>query len=675
MFRPERMTKTSIICVKQDIEPTLQALSNFGEFHIEQVAEDITIAEYNRSIQKAEEAQVNVNELIKELNREKTGLFDIFKDQQPIKTQVTAENWHTLTESTSEKILTLKKQVEEINNLLAKAKEKIVQLGHTNEVLTLTESMNVDLSAVEDMKLIHVVVARLPSKKLEGLKKSVSDLPVFLNYSALTKELDFVYLAAPSKIGLDVDKILKIHNAEIFVFPKDLPHNANQAIKEVNNRLKENKEKEKAFSDSLNKLSKEYMTSLLSWKETMENILALLNAEKKILQSGRLATIQGFVPKKKFPELSQKVHDMLGEKAIVLEKEPEKELDPPTSLNNNRFVKPFEELTKLYGLPHYDELDPTPIMAITFPILFGLMFGDMGHGLMLFVGGLTLFFVIKKNQSIRNVCWIMATCGLAAIVAGALYGEFFGKEFFKPLWFSPFNPTTNVFSFLIFALVIGVIQITSGLVLEMADFVIKGKIADAIFTSIPRIAFYIGGVVLIVVFGLDLSKWFSGPVLLLVVPFILMVIAKPTYVAATHMSFKSIETEAGDKLSAETHEGSFGQSLFESGDTMTRLLSNTISYSRILALLMAHWALLLVTYTVAGLVGTASIVTLILSGIIIVGGNIFVIALEGLVVFIHTLRLHFYEWFSKFYGGTGTEFSPFKQKNDFTELVLDGKKG
>jgi len=106
---------------------------------------------------------------------------------------------------------------------------------------------------------------------------------------------------------------------------------------------------------------------------------------------------------------------------------------------------------------------------------------------------------------------------------------------------------------------------------------------------------------------------------------------------------------------------------------VTRLLSNTISYTRILALLMAHWALLLATYTVAGLIGTASFLALVLSGIIIVGGNIFVMALEGLIVFIHTLRLHFYEWFSKFYQDTGTEFKPFKQNFVYTDVVFKGK--
>ena len=91
---------------------------------------------------------------------------------------------------------------------------------------------------------------------------------------------------------------------------------------------------------------------------------------------------------------------------------------------------------------------------------------------------------------------------------------------------------------------------------------------------------------------------------------------------------------------------------------------------------MAHWALMLVTYTIAGLVNpadSASTLGFVLAGVVIVFGNIFVLALEGLIVFIHTLRLHFYEWFSKFYAGTGTEFNPFKQKFIHTNVVLKRK--
>ena len=338
--------------------------------------------------------------------------------------------------------------------------------------------------------------------------------------------------------------------------------------------------------------------------------------------------------------------------------------DPPTMVSHNRFVKPFEEITKLYGLPHYDELDPTPIIAITFPLIFGLMFGDIGHGLLLLIGGVTLGTLIKKGQAIKNVCWILAACGVGAIAAGLLFGEFFGIRVFAPLWFSPFD---NVLMFLIFSLFVGVIQIVSGLVLELVDFLFKHNVVDAVLTSVPKIAFYVGAVYLVAVYQLNFGAWFRGPILLAIVPFVVLVFGKPIVLAFARFS-------GGAAQKAQGEENSFGQRVFESGDLVTRLLSNTISYTRILALLMAHWALILVVYTVAGLIGSASILTVILSGIIIVAGNIFVLALEGLIVFIHTMRLHFYEWFSKFYLGTGTPFAPFKQKFVYTEVELTKNK-
>jgi V/A-type H+-transporting ATPase subunit I len=294
------------------------------------------------------------------------------------------------------------------------------------------------------------------------------------------------------------------------------------------------------------------------------------------------------------------------------------------------------------------------------------MFGDVGHGLILLVGGLTLGILIKKNQAIKNLCWIIAACGASAIIMGLLYGEFFGNDkLFKPIWFSPFN---NVFDFLIFSLLMGVIQITSGLVLEMVNFLLKHNVVDAVLTSAPKIAFYVGAVYLIAVYQLNLGVWFSGPILLIIAPFLVLVFAKTIFLTIGEFSQGSIENQ-----NKKGEGNSLGERIFESGDQVTRLLSNTISYARILALLMAHWALLLVTYTIAGQIGYASIPALIISGIIIVGGNIFVLALEGLIVFIHSLRLHFYEWFSKFYQDCGTEFKAFKQNFVHTKVFFKEK--
>ncbi len=662
------MTSTSIICVRKDVEPVLEALNNFGEFHIEQTAQDNAgLNEYNQSIQKVEGSLADLNTLTHQLIKEKPSLFGIFKLPQTNRTPVTAENWQTLLEDTNQKILTLKKETDDLNEALSSLQEKTEQLNHIKNMLERLKIMDADLAAIEDLKLIYVAVASVPTKNFSGLETALTGYPIFINRCSITKQESFMCLALPAKHQADIEKILRTYHAEIFHIPKELPHDVNEALKEVNKQTKENTDKEKTISDSLNKLGEENKDNIASLKETSENILTLLQAERKILQSGHLATVRGFVPQKKFQELNEKVTGMLEGKVLVLKNEVPDSVDPPTKINHNRFIRPFEELTKLYGLPHYDEVDPTPLMAITFPIIFGLMFGDLGHGLILLFGGLTVGYLIKGNRAMKNVCYIMAACGIGASVAGIVFGEAFGQPLpWGPLWINPTeNPSVNVFTFIVFSLFVGVIQITSGIVLEMTNFALKHQYADALLTSGPKIAFYFGGVYLIAAYQLNFGAWLSGPILWPLLAFIVLVVGKPLYLKAK----KPAMPHGSEHAEQDTVSGR----LFEGGDLVTRLLSNTISYSRILALLMAHWALLLVTYTVAGLVnpaGSTSVLTFALSGVVIVFGNIFVLALEGLIVFIHTLRLHFYEWFSKFYTGTGVEFHPFKQNFLYTKLKL-----
>jgi V/A-type H+/Na+-transporting ATPase subunit I len=671
MLRPERMTSTSIICVRKEVEPVLEALSSFGEFHIEQTPQDNAgLTEYNQSIQKAEGSLADLNELINQLVKEKSSLLGIFKLTQPIKTQVTAENWQTLLGDTTQRISGLKVETDSLNQALAGLQEKAEQINHTKSMLERLKIMDADLSAMEHLKLIYVAAASVPTKNFSGLETSLSSYPTFINRCSITKEVTFLCLALPAKYQAETEKILRTYHAEIFHVPKELPHDLNEALSEINRQIKENAIEEKAICDSINKLGEENRDTLISLKETSENILNLLNAERKMIQSGHIATVRGFVPKKKFQELNEKVTGMLEGKVLVLNNDVPVTANPPTKISHGRFVRPFEELTKLYGVPHYDEVDPTPFMAITFPIIFGLMFGDLGHGLVLLFGGLTVGLLIKGNRAIKNVCYIMAACGLGASVAGLVFGEAFGQPLpWGPLWINPTeNPSVNVFTFIVFSLFVGIIQIISGIVLEMTNFALKHQYVDAILTSGAKIAFYLGGVYLIVAYQLNFGAWLSGPILWPLLAFVVLVVGKPLYLKIT----KPATAHAGAHAEQDTLSGR----LFEGGDLVTRLLSNTISYSRILALLMAHWALLLVTYTVADLVnptGATSLIGFVLAGSIIIFGNIFVLALEGLIVFIHTLRLHFYEWFSKFYAGTGVEFNPFKQNFRYTKLNLRRK--
>lgn len=667
------MTSASIICAKKDVESVLESLNTFGEFHIEPSHDDqVNIADYDASISLIQERIVDVDALTKQLVHEKGSLLGAFKLTTPVKVNVTADNWQALLQKTSEEILSLKQEIETLNGSLAGMNEKNQELIGLRRMLQSMESIDADLPTISDLKRIYVAFASMPIKNCEAFHTAISGLPLFHKQSPLTEDTCFYAVAAASKNREEIERILRTYHAEIFTMPADLPNDVKEAHKEVNKRLKDNEEKEKTVNEALTKLGEENKDRLAAFKETSENILALLSAEKKILQTGRLATVKGFVPAKKFSELTNTVNTQMAGRAIVLENDAaDFEGAPPSKIVHSRFVRPFEEIVKLYGLPNYNEIDPTPLVALTFPILFGLMFGDFGHGLVLVFGGLAVGLLIKGNQSIKNLCWIVVACGISATVAGLLFGEFFGMTNIfgyqiHPLWFSPFESTANVTQFLIFSLFVGIVQIILGISIEMVNFLLKHNKADAFLTALPKILFFVGGIWLILTYQLDFGAWLSGPILAPLIPFIIMVAGKPIYTKIA----KPVHAHESEHPEQETIVGRF----FEGGDFFTRVLGNTISYSRILALLMAHWALLLAVNKIVELTGPMGTLGLILGALVIVVGNVGVLALEGLIVFIHTLRLHFYEWFSKFYGGAGTTFSPFKQTYNHTNLTLRKEK-
>jgi V/A-type H+-transporting ATPase subunit I len=657
-LRPERMTEASIICLRKDFDQTLDALDEFGNFHIEEIKEKPKETDYAELIRRTEETIRKINTVITQLEIEKSGLWDVFKTEKITKIEIATENWQTLLDTVEKESSKLKSNVDAHKTSIKTIDEELSILQHLHHMLTILNRFKISLEALEEMRFIYVTVATVPSKNIPELGTALSSYPAIFHHRSIKKGQDFVFIAASLKHEDEIEKILKSHHAEKFQLPKGVPKRSSDALEEVEIRTKELLHNKEVVLGSLEKLAAENRQRLLALKETAKNVFNMLNTKKKSLETKRLVTVRGYIPKERLEELERKIDDKL-DTALVIKKEFFDSQDPPTKIRNCSFIKPFETITKLYGFPHYDEIDPTPLIAITFPLIFGFMFGDVGHGLVLLTVGLALGILIKNNEGIRNFSWILAACGIGAIFAGLLFGEFFGKQIFSPLWFSPFE---NVTEFLIFSLVIGIIQIMSGFVLDFINFVLKRNILDAIATALPKILFYAGGIYLIMVYQLNFGLWLGGPILFPLIPFVFLIFGKLLIIRC----LKAL----GHPPKSSGRQDSLLERVFESGDLVTRLLSNTMSYARILALLMAHWALILVTYTISDMVFPTPILGIVLGSIIIVGGNIFVIAFEGLIVFIHTLRLHFYEWFSKFYQGTGVAFSPFKQSYKYTKLVF-----
>lgn len=659
MFRPERMIEVSIIFLRKDFDLALEALDDFGNFHIEETNETPKPTQYEQLVRRTEETIVRLNAAENQLKTEKVGLLDGFKAKEPVKTQIIAENWESLIKTVEQESSELEVKVNSLTASLRTLDEELSGLRHVQNMLRILDRFKIDSMAFEELAFIYVVVATAPSRNTYELGKALSSYLGIFYHLSVTKSAEFVFIAAPSKYKDEIEKTLKTHHAEIFQIPKELPKKTSEALEKVDDQLKKALEGRKTIIRSLESFKEAHAHHLLGLREAAQNVLRVLYAKQKSLETERIVTAKGYVPKRAFTKLQKEIDSKLNGRALVLGKEFTASEDPPTMIRNHSFIKPFETITRLYGLPHYDEVDPTPLIAITFPLIFGFMFGDIGHGLILLMSGLTLGLLIKKSEGLRNFSWILTACGIGAIFAGLLFGEFFGKHVFGPLWFDPFEDVTG---FLVFSLFVGIVQIMIGFALEFTNFILKDSVIDAFLTSLPKILFYIGSVYLILAYQLNFAHWLEGPILLPLIPFIFLIFGK---IIVT----KTLKILGHPTGNLNMHN-SFLERLLESGDLVTRLLSNTMSYARILALLMAHWALLLATYAISDIVFTTPVFGAVLGTLVVVGGNIFVITFEGLIVFIHTLRLHFYEWFSKFYQGTGVKFSPFKQSRVYSEILF-----
>jgi len=326
---------------------------------------------------------------------------------------------------------------------------------------------------------------------------------------------------------------------------------------------------------------------------------------------------------------------------------------PPTKLKNAKLFKPFEMYTKMYGLPAYGEMDPTWFLAITYSFIFGAMFGDIGQGLLLFLGGIILYKV--KHIDLAG---IIACAGVFSTFFGFMYGSLFGfEEVLHAFWLKPMSAMMNVP--LVGRLnVVFVVAIGFGMLLILVCMIfniinsIHSKNTEKIWfdsNAVAGLVFY-GSVVAVLGLFISGKKLPATAVLIVMfgVPLLLMFLKEPL----TNL----VEKKA--HIFPEKKGMFFVQSFFELFEVLLSYLSNTLSFLRIGAFAVSHAAMMEVVLMLAGATEGGNP-----NWIVIILGNLFVSGMEGLIVGIQVLRLEYYEIFSRFYAGNGRAFKPFLKKN------------
>ncbi len=324
--------------------------------------------------------------------------------------------------------------------------------------------------------------------------------------------------------------------------------------------------------------------------------------------------------------------------------DPDAKQTPPVKLKNPGIFKPFEYFVDMYGLPSYSDIDVTGFVAITYTILFGIMFGDLGQGLVLFLLGI-LGWKFKKLALAR----IIIPCGLSSAVFGFVFGSVFGyEEMLDPVYHAlgweskPLHVMESINTVLLFAIGIGIVLVVLAMLLNVYSCLKHKKIGEAIFSNngLVGILMYLAGVAFCISF-------MTGRTILPNA-----VIFGVMGVCAVLLFIKEIPIGIIDKHPNWKPESVMDfvlQNIFELIEYILSYFSNTVSFLRVGAFVIVHASMMMVVFTL-GSEGENIPVIII--------GNIVVIALEGLLTGIQGLRLEFYEMFSRFYDGGGRAFEP-----------------
>ena len=514
----------------------------------------------------------------------------------------------------------------------ARIQEEVRHLDALEETLGKLERLNVDLAQLLRADgLLAVNIGSLPSASVKRVGEALAMTGSLVSTFDNVADQAYAVIAGPRERHDEVRGLLSQAGWRELPVPPELrthPKEARAWLAEERKRVEELNVRECAAMDTLRG---KYRSGLEEARLRVALGRPLAEAAMAGVRGrGGLAGLSGWVPRRRVDELKAALEERFHGRYWLDVEEPKREEagEVPSLVSYPVFLKPFVPLVKSYGVPRYGEFDPTLPYAFTYLLLFGAMFGDIGHGAVILLLSLGLFKKMGKGA------WIGVAAGAVSMLFGLLYGSIFGYEdVIHPLWMSPLHHPTQM---LTLAVSFGVGFIVLTLLVNARNKYTAGHVEEALFdsTGLAGLLFYLGAVggVVSMAGGADLAtpSWMLAGIGITIVAL-----------------YKWIETHAsiGERVLVTS---------IETLETGINLFANTLSFMRVAAFSLNHVALALAVFTLANGMGTAG------HWLTIVLGNVVIIVLEGGIVAIQALRLMYYEGFSRFFSGDGTEFVPLK---------------
>ncbi|NQV40115.1 MAG: ATPase [Nitrosopumilus sp.] len=690
----------TVILPRSESPKAISRLTEFEWYHKIDSPGDLVTPEIDDLLLKAQQTFQSIDDVVKNMGIPLTvGIMEVlFKGTVIKKKDYEINEIEDMVEQLSKEAPSIIDRPVELLENLASTRRSIEEYESLKDTLKVIRKMKMDLSGFGLMRHFFTNLFVINSADFDEISRSLEDITIY-KYDLESKEKSAILVISDTKDSEKVLKILRSFNSNIFKIPEGFPQIPNEAYELAESKIKELAVKQTSIKKELSGITKKIRRDILVLHEKAFVAKDVLETLRKPGGTKNFAVIQGFIPKK----MEVKFTDSTKQWMSVVEDitDPKLKEEMPTLFDNKRFVRTFEVITKSQGIPKKGEPDPTPMIALMWPIFYGLMFADMGHGLLLMALG--LLFKFKGQGVLSKWGMLIAISGASAAIAGVGSGEMFGFHL-DSIW--PFQglleeggilyPVSwivgilsvaeltfdQVINILKVSLFIGIVHLVWAMSLRVMRLLKEGHKMMAFTEAIPNITLY-GGIVVIMMCAIgsqyDVMNMYSK-VHTEAVPWVTMFLGEwaevwiITRIAVIIVIASMVIMMVGGVMHAKKHpeDGADPASVIMEillGKTVESL-AHTISYARLGIMLLVHAALLITVNNAFESLGGAE------SGAamaMIIGGNLGIMMIEGLIVYIQSLRLHLYEFFTKWYAGGAIGFRQIKPELIYNQFIWNKK--
>ena len=690
----------TVILPRTQSPKLISRLTEFEWYHKIDSDNDLVTPEIDDLLLKAQQTYQSIDEVLKGIGIPQTvGIMEIlFKGTVIKKKDYEISEIEDMVEGITKEAPSIIDKPAKLLEEAANTRTSIEEYSSFKDTLEVIKKMKIDLSGFGLMKYFYTNLFVINSADYPEISRSLENVTVY-KYDLENKQKSAILVISDNVDYEKVLKTLRSFNSNSFKIPEGFPQIPSEAYALAEAKIKELTTKQTSIKKELAIITKKIRRDILSIHEKALVAKDVLETLRKPGGTKNFAVIQGFIPKK----MESKFTDSTKQWMSIVEDvtDPKLKQEIPTLFDNPKFVKTFEVITHSQGIPKSGEPDPTPMIALMWPIFYGLMFADMGHGLLLMALG--LLFKFKGQGNLSRWGMLIAISGASAAIAGVGAGEAFGFHLdhmgpFEGLleeggalhsvsWIVGILSVAEltfeqVINILKVSLFIGIVHLVWAMVLRVIRGLKEGHKMVVLTESIPNIALY-GGIVVIMMCAIgsqyDVMNMYSK-VHTETVPWVTMFLGDwaqvwiITRIAVVIVIASMVIMMVGGVMHAKKHpaDGADPASVIMEvllGKTV-EALAHTISYARLGIMLLVHAALLMTVNNAFTSLGGAESTTAI---IMIIGGNLGIMMIEGLIVYIQSLRLHLYEFFTKWYVGGAQPFKQIRPELIYNQFIWKKK--